>query len=226
MGVTYSAGNQVKIAGQTDGDTMYFDGTTSPPAWTLLNKGTAGNLLVQGTSHPEWMANGSEGEILEISGGVPTWVSAPGVAAYLIGTQRLASAAANITFGSIPSGFKQFQLIGHLQTATFGQQIQLQFNTSTGGYTVSYWYPSGFNSSTGQSAIPLSVNSTIMGAFNATITNSTSDYKYVAAQSGNNPYPGLTNGFWLNNDEINTIILSATGGNLAAGSYVSLLGYK
>jgi hypothetical protein len=200
-------GNEIQIDTPEQGDLIYYNGTV----YKALAHGTSGQVLQTGghAANPSWLTLST------------------GTACTLIGTTRLAAAAADITFSSIATGFKQFVIIGHVQTATSGQEIRVQLNGDTGNnYTYFYWYPSASSSGVGDAAMRIAVNNTAMGAVHATISNSTSDSKYMIAHAMNNALPGICGGSWDSNNEITAIKVFSSSGNLAAGSYLTLLGFS
>lgn len=79
------------------------------------------------------LAIGSTGQVLTVSGGVPTWAAAAAGGLTLIDTKTLDNTVTNYSFTSVPGGYKSLLIIGYgLQSASTGNDyLKIQFNSDT-----------------------------------------------------------------------------------------------
>jgi hypothetical protein len=91
---------------------------------------TTGDVIyASGASTPARLGIGSTGQVLTVTGGVPTWVSPSGTT--LISTTTLSGAS--ITLSSIPATYLNLKLvIQDYLPATDGQFLRMQFNGDSG----------------------------------------------------------------------------------------------
>jgi hypothetical protein len=76
------------------------------------------------------LAIGTSGQVLTVSGGVPTWAAAVAGGLTLIDTKTLDDTVTNYTFNSVPGGYKSLLIVGYgLQSASTGNDyLKIQFN--------------------------------------------------------------------------------------------------
>jgi hypothetical protein len=155
-----------------------------------------------------------------------------------IATQTLGSAAASVTFSSIPQGYTDLVLVVS-GSGSIGNDVRLQFNSDTGS-NYSYTTLSGTGSSavsaraTNETSTPLTYYggiSTTLGATNQigylmNYSNSTT-FKSVLARA-NNASSGVDANvcLWRNTNAINTIRVFPPTANFQTGTTVSLYGIQ
>lgn len=86
------------------------------------------------------LAIGTTGQVLTVSGGVPTWATpAAGGGLTLLDTKTLNNTVTNYTFSSIPGTYKHLMIVGTaLQTsATVNDYFRIQFNSDVSN---NYYY--------------------------------------------------------------------------------------
>jgi hypothetical protein len=159
-----------------------------------------------------------------------------------VATQTLASAAASVTFSSIPQGYTDLVMIINMQssyTGDSGNGARLQFNGDTGS-NYSYTFIRG-NGSTAASyrdtsttytqigLLPSSGGGTPAGAFGTGIANiqnysNSTTYKTVLGRT-NSTYASVeaSVGLWRNTAPITSITYFGDG-NILAGSTFTLYG--
>jgi hypothetical protein len=157
-----------------------------------------------------------------------------------IATNTLGSAAASVTFSSIPATYTDLVLVLQPASTTFADNIALNFNSDTGSnYSSTNLSGTGSAASSGRAASPyIQVTNIIgttgtLGAMTSTIHimnyANTTTYKTVISRTGQ---IGATyNGnevivtLWRNTAAINTIVVKQSGSpNFVAGSTFSLYG--
>lgn len=108
------------------------DNTVASSVQKSLLTTTGDTIYASGTSTPARLGIGSTGQVLTVSGGVPTWATSSSGGMTLI-SETVASAATGITFGSIPSTYKQLLIewSGTQHSAT-GSQFGLRINNDSG----------------------------------------------------------------------------------------------
>jgi len=163
-----------------------------------------------------------------------------------IATQTLGSAAASVTFSSIPQGYTDLVVVCNVRTDQSGssgtpQNFSINYNSDTGsnystttlyaittaGTALSYRWSSQTEGRIGASA------QTSAGYFAQTNVNiqnysNSTTYKTGISRSGYQGQYGVEADvhLWRNTNAITSIILSAPGLNLAAGSTFSLYGIQ
>ena len=155
-----------------------------------------------------------------------------------IATQTLSSAAASVTFSSIPQGYTDLVLVVN-GSGSVGNDVRLQFNNDTGS-NYSYTTLSGTGSSaisaraSNETSTPLTYYggvSTTLGATNQigylmNYSNSTT-FKSVLARA-NNASSGVDANvcLWRNTNAINTIRVFLPTANFQTGTTVSIYGIQ
>ena len=160
------------------------------------------------------------------------------VSAYeVISTQTLGSAAASVTFSSIPQTYTDLVLVSQIQNTGSLQRIDLRFNSdSSSNYSVTRIYGSGSTASsdrfTSASGIDIAyvatsgyciVNNSIMNYSNTTT------FKSIVGRwssEGNSGYTAALVGLWRNTAAITSMVLTPLGVNFATGSTFTLYGVK
>lgn len=155
-----------------------------------------------------------------------------------IATTTLGSAAANITFNSIPSTYTDLRLVLVGTTATNSTNLYIQFNSDTASnYSVTTLYGTGAAAGssrlTSQTVISLNVDgaasSTIPHLYTADIfayAGSTFKTCLLTANEDKNGsgYVETTVGLWRSTTAINAIKVYASAGNLNTGFVATLYG--
>jgi hypothetical protein len=162
-----------------------------------------------------------------------------------IASQTLSSAAASVTFSSIPQGYTDLVIVGNgYGTISNGQAPTLIFNSDTSalysrtvlsgnGTAASSTRDSGGNSIIVGNAVGWETDSTKPAMFIAHIMNysNTTRFKTILARDGaaNTTYPGTEAnvGLYRSTNAINSIQIKAGGSaNFASGSTFSLYGIQ
>jgi hypothetical protein len=156
-----------------------------------------------------------------------------------IATQTLGSAAASVTFSSIPSTYTDLVLITQGSVSASGASIYLEINGDTASnYSFTYIYGSGSaaasaratNNSTGIDA--LGYNSGFSTGQLMTInhfmnySNTTTNKTVLCRGSDAGSEVGATVGLWRNTSAITSIKVKNTGSNFTVGHTFSLYGIK
>jgi hypothetical protein len=157
-----------------------------------------------------------------------------------LATSTLGSAAASVTFSSIPATYTDLVLVLQPASTTFADNIGLNFNSDTGSnYSSTNLSGTGSAASSGRAASPyIQVTNIIgttgtLGDMTSTIHimnyANTTTYKTVLSKTGQNS--ATYNGFeaivslWRNTAAINTIVIKQSGSpNFITGSTFSLYG--
>jgi hypothetical protein len=159
-----------------------------------------------------------------------------------IATQTLGSAAASVTFSSIPSTYTDIVLVCNGLIVTNGETPAIQFNTDTGSnYSWTQLLGNGTAASSSRSgtgsSLTLIPSSWTAGwsstnnntsIFNIQNYSNTTTYKTVLAKNAN-ATSGIaaTVGLWRSTAAIATItVLGTSSSNLASGASFTLYGIK
>ena len=155
-----------------------------------------------------------------------------------IATQTLGSAAASITFSSIPGTYTDLRLVLTCTTSSAGSVVYVKFNADSTTTNYSFVNLYGQGSSTGATA---GVNSLI--AINAFLGTSTSISQMYSAdifsyagstnkcvigtcaedQNGSGDVT-ITQGLWRSTAAITSVVLSLSAGNFSTGTIATLWG--
>ena len=153
-----------------------------------------------------------------------------------IATQTLGSAAATVTFSSIPGTYTDLVLIITPQSSSSTSSVDIQFNGDTGtNYSLTYLYGNGTAALSGRdsstayagggsasdSASTFLTNTVHIQNYSNTTTN-----KSLLMRTGNTVGNVLSAvSMWRNTAAINSILLKlSTGANFTTGSTFSLYG--
>jgi hypothetical protein len=157
-----------------------------------------------------------------------------------IATQTLGSAAASVTFSSIPQGYTDLVIVGNFGTAN-GNCALMQFNSDTGSnYSITELVGNGTSatSSRRSSATFIDISKTVGGNGNLeqnfviSIQNYSNATTYKTALIRHNlatgTYSGVTAivGLWRNTNAITAVKLLTDGANYNSGSTFSLYGIQ
>lgn len=161
-----------------------------------------------------------------------------------IATQTLGSAAASVTFSSIPSTYTDLIFIANTKasTATDVQECYLQFNSDTAtNYSLTRLYGTGSSALSGREINITKIDnirlpgsnsaSTVFGNMIANIqnySNSTTNKTTILRMNAEttNGQVGAIVGLWRSTSAISTILFAPTSGNFVAGSTFTLYGIK
>lgn len=151
-----------------------------------------------------------------------------------IASQTLGSAAASVTFSSIPQGYTDLIIVNSVKT-TGGNADSMRyvFNGSTTGYSNTYLYGNGSSAVSGRQtsqsvAFYGNVSSTEFSAITTNLqnySNSTTYKSFLSRTSDNNWAMAYVN-LWQNTSPITSIEISINSGNIAAGSTFSIYGIQ
>jgi hypothetical protein len=151
----------------------------------------------------------------------------------------LGTAAASITFSSIPQGYTDLVLVSNPKVSSNQEAIQVQFNTDTSSgstnYSFTQLYGDGSSAASSRSSNGSSIylsNGTSASNYGAGIFNimnysNTTTYKNVLGRFSEAAYVSWADvGLWRNTDAITSLTLTVSGTNktLSAGSTFSLYG--
>jgi hypothetical protein len=153
-----------------------------------------------------------------------------------IATNTLGSAAASVTFSSIPSTYTDLVLVVNANTA-IDTQIRLQFNGDTGSnYSATMIGGDGSSAFTVRVSNEVSMNAAGVGITSGstvfqinnyanTTTYKTSMGRYNLGSSGYGEV-GLKIGLWRSTSAVTSIVLFPTSGNFNTGGTFNLYGIK
>lgn len=184
---------------------------------------TTGDIIyASGASTPARLGIGSTGQVLTVSGGVPSWsTAAGGYSTTLISTTTLSGASTTIS--SIPTTYSTLLLVGYGITATggAGYTITMTINGASTGYTGnvrgSAWASSSIGlGTTNGVAMPLQVR---IDNAKATTGN-----KFIGGTIVNDlSSTGATAGVLALSAAITSITLAISGNTWSAGT-IQLIG--
>ena len=149
-----------------------------------------------------------------------------------IATQTLGSAAASVTFSSIPSTYTDLVLV-YSGTLSADGGFALRFNSDTGSnYSNTSLYGDGTsavsNRSTNDTSMGLGYSGTAQGVTVMQIQNysNSTTYKTALSRSNGSGYTSARVGLWRNTAAITTVVALVYSGNFAIGSTFSLYGIR
>ena len=204
--------------------------TTATAAIPKSTVTTAGDVIyATGSSAVTRLGIGSTGQVLTVSGGVPTWATASSGGMTLINTGGTALSGSSVSIGSIPSTYTNlYMIIVGFKPATNTTDIRMTFNNSTSSYswsatggTGTFNQPSAKLTDGGQSSsndnslisveIPSYANSTTwkFGNSNALSSNAASSSGWLITR-----YMAVWNG----TSSISSIQLVPSAGNFTSGT--------
>jgi hypothetical protein len=155
-----------------------------------------------------------------------------------IATQTLGSAAATVTFSSIPSTYTDLVLIITPQSSSGTASVDIQLNGDTGtNYSLTYLYGTGSSAASGRdSNTAIAGGGSAVATANIFLTNTvqiqnysnTTTNKTLLMRTGNTDGNVLTAvSIWRNTAAITSISLKlATAVNFTTGSTFTLYGIK
>lgn len=154
-----------------------------------------------------------------------------------IATQTLGSAAASVTFSSIPSTYTDLRLVV-AATSSSGSNIDayVRFNSDSGtNYSATYLYGNGTSAGSGRTSNATLIYLTQATAISSTQTNRLVDvmnysnattYKTMLMRENDTANAtGTLVGLWRSTSAINQIVITGSA-NFATGSVFSLYGIK
>ena len=155
----------------------------------------------------------------------------------IINTQTLGSAAASVTFSSIPQTYTDLVLVAQIQNVTSAQRIELQFNADTGSnYSVTRMYGNGTTALTDRFSSASHIDSAYVSTSGFCIANhsimnysNTTTHKSLVGRwdsEGNSGYATALVGLWRNTAAITSMVLTPLGVNFATGCIFTLYGVK
>lgn len=152
----------------------------------------------------------------------------------------LASAASSITFSSIPSTYTDLRVVFAGTSASLTPSVKLQFNSdTTGNYSYRYLSGNGTGASSSSSQNSGSIFLALVTGLSTTISTmltidifsyAGSAYKTVLSSgafdlNGSGTVESFV-GLWRSTSAINTVSLTGTNANFAAGTTAALYGIK
>ena len=206
---------------------------------------TAGDIIYRNATVPTRLGIGTAGQVLAVNSGAtaPEWTTASSGAMTLIGTTTLSTAAANVTFSSIPSTYQNLKILFSGRGSTSANNvdnIQIRFN-SDGGSNYQSVYMGGF-SSVAVSALSASyidaryivaaippdtrIGTSEMTIFNYKSTTLKKGLQFLTACYADSPCVFTGQGVWNSTTAISNIQLYLSSGNFVAGTSVSLYGWS
>jgi len=191
---------------------------------------TGDTIYASGASTPARLGIGSTGQVLTVAGGLPSWATPTSGGMTLINTGGTTLTGASITISSIPSTYRDLQLIiRNFKPATDAEVLVMRFNGDTATR-----YKDLVAGSTGESftqtSIQLSAGNDNSVA-NGLITSTIYDYANTDTWKMENHYGFTVNqsvttnfnyriisGFYNQTAAISSITLLASTGNLTSGT--------
>lgn len=160
-----------------------------------------------------------------------------------ITTQTLGSAAASVTFSSIPQTYTDLVIFGNCGTSNAGVTLSMRFNGDTGSNYFEHTMSGNGSAATGSKALSITsaycndtvaFNSSLEGNVIININNysNTTSYKSVLGRvnrptSGSYPGTGMWANSWSSSSAITSIVIFPTdGSNIITGSTFTLYGIK
>jgi len=210
---------------------------------------TAGDIIYRNATVPTRLGIGTAGQVLAVNSGAtaPEWVTAGSGAVTQIADTTLASAAADITFSSIPSTYNHLMLVISgfgTSAAANGAKLFMQFNGASGG--TDYSHSRNVKYGTAGATV------TIEGAFSdsridlgyvwcgTAVTNATGaatinimNYKgttlfkratFFGGSSTDAPGAGAGAGVWKSTSAVTSVKITTDATNLGIGTRATLYG--
>jgi len=154
-----------------------------------------------------------------------------------VNTTTLTSAAASVTFSSIPATYTDLYLVAQMQNTGSLQRIDLRFNSDSGSnYSVTRVYGSGSTAVSDRFANASGIDIAYVATSGWCIANhsimnyaNTTTYKSIVGRwnsEGNSGYTVGLVGLWRSTAAITSIALIPAGVNFASGSTFTLYGIK
>lgn len=158
-----------------------------------------------------------------------------------IATQTLGSAAASVTFSSIPQTYTDLVIIGNCGISNAGVTLSLRFNGDTGSNYFEHTMAGNGSTISGSKALSITnaycndtvaFNSVLEGNITININNysNTTSYKSVLGRvnrtsTGNYPGAAIWANSWNSTSAITSIVIFPTdGSNIISGSTFTLYG--
>jgi hypothetical protein len=153
-----------------------------------------------------------------------------------ISTQTLSTAAASVTFSSIPGTYTDLIVVSNGSNSTLSE-IRIRFNSDSGSnYSETLLLGSGTNAISGRGTnttyLVHNYVDTTRGMAISQINNYSSSNVYKTmltrwnAPSSSDPYVAAYVGLWRNTAAITSVTILTATGNLASGSTFTLYGIK
>lgn len=228
--------------------------TSAPPSAATLSQvldlvGSAaqGDILYRNATGWVRLPGGTAGQLLQTNGPAtnPTWATPSGGgggAMALITSTKLAAAATNITFTSIPNTYKDLVITGQVRSsgAAATDPVKLQINADTAA-NYDYHRENSFGAASGVAAVSIEIAevsaaggaATVANSFNMEICNyvGTDFHKMVRCYSevvyaagGGNIIRTLASGRWLSTSAVTSLKVFSVANNFVIGSVISLYG--
>lgn len=153
-----------------------------------------------------------------------------------IATTTLASAAASITFGSIPNTYTDLRVVMDGSTGGSAYTLQAQFNSDTGtNYSRTVLRGDGASATSVRATSATSIGIGQFGSYRALISfdvmsYTSGNYKTVLGQSAEDSNgSGMvyrTVGLWRSTAAVTSVVLTPSGGDFNAGTTATLYGIK
>jgi hypothetical protein len=131
---------QARVANVTDTEIGYLDGVTSAVQTQLDAKiantltTTTGDIIYASAANtPARRGIGSTGQVLSVSGGVPTWTTLAGAEGGFALLSSTGLSGGTTTISSIPSNERLFLMVQGAQSSTGSVVLQIRFNGDTAG---------------------------------------------------------------------------------------------
>jgi hypothetical protein len=148
-----------------------------------------------------------------------------------IATQTLGSAAASVTFSSIPGTYTDLVLVISYQISASNQFLQMQFNSDSGSnYSGTNLFGEGTAPASNRDS---NLSFLRVGFYGSNQTNSiiniqnysnTTTNKTVLSRENTDTYVIARVGLWRNTSAITSLVIGTSSGNITSGSTFSLYG--
>lgn len=247
IGVGGHSHDMTGYATLTGTETLTNKTLTNPVIASVINNtltSTTGDIIYASAANtPARLGIGSSAQVLTVASGIPSWATAATGAVTLISQQTVTgSAAATITFSSIPGTYKNLRIV-YLAAGTTGSNMLMTFNSDSGAhydrqqlraYDISTLAAEALANTTAVLAMIGNTTAGNIGAGEAVFPNyagtvlhksyMTMGYSKFAATTGQVSV-GLYGGAWRSTAAITTITLTMDGGSsYAIGSSFTLYG--
>jgi hypothetical protein len=132
--VDLKGGTTGQVLAKASGTDMDFTWTTSSAGMTNPMTTTGDTIYSSSGSTPARLGIGSTGQVLTVSGGVPTWASAASGGGFTLIATATPSAASTFSFTSIPTTtYKHLMIVANeLVWSATGNAVKMRF--ATGSY--------------------------------------------------------------------------------------------
>jgi len=172
--VDLKGGTTGQVLAKASGTDLDFVWSSDATGMTNPMTTTGDTIYSSSGSTPARLGIGSSGQVLTVSGGVPTWATASSGAFTLISTTSM-SGSGSISLTSIPSTYQDLRVVVSDYYPSAATSLRLGLNSDTSSFYNTVWFEgspigstSTWDTSRGSNGLSLNINN---GTYNADNNN-------------------------------------------------------